>query len=407
MPTKPLTQRIIDTMPTPTTGYKELRERGLVLRISAAGARSWSFEYRSPIPPRKNARISFEATSLADARAIVHRYRVTLHEGKDPNQDRKDAVEAQRVEYARTSITVREVIEKYEQPFLQKSPNKAKSRRNRMVMLRRILASSNERPVASLTRREMIGLLDSIQEVSGPIARNRAHAEIRAWLGWAHKREYAPSNVLDGLEMEVSETDRARTRVFTDAEIVATVSGTADGSIFSDIVRVLLHTGMRRNEVASLQPRDLDFETRTIRVRPEVDKIKRGRLVPMVDAIAPMLKARIEGLSREAYIFGEGSRYTAPFIGWDDPLNRLRASMPEGEHWAPHDIRRTVATRLHDAGVDALVIEDLLGHKGVRSGVAGVYNRSVTLPKQREALSAWAVRLAALGGNVVPFKRIA
>ena len=68
MANKPLTQRIIDTTPLPKTGFKELRERGLVLRIYATGGKSWSFEYRSPLTG-KNARITFEATCRLPTRA--------------------------------------------------------------------------------------------------------------------------------------------------------------------------------------------------------------------------------------------------------------------------------------------------------------------------------------------------
>ena len=401
MPNKPLTQRIIDTIPAPKTGMKELRERGLVLRIYANGGKSWSFEYRSPVT-RKTARISIEARSLADARAIMHRHRVTLDEGKDPSQERKDALELRRVEHAR-SMSVVEVLDKYEQPFLDKSPNKATSRHRRLQNLRRFLATLNARPVSSLTRAEIIAFLDNIQATSGPIARNRAHAEIRAWLAWAHLREYTPANVLDRVKMEIKETNR--TRVLTDPELIAMMTATSDGSAFSDIVHVLMHTGMRRAEAASLQPRDLDFEARTIKVRGEVSKTNRERLIPMAEAIAPILKARADGLPREAFVFGEGSNFAAPFVGWDRPLDRLRAAMPEGEHWTMHDIRRTVATRMHKAKVHPLVIEDLLGHVGVRSGVAGVYNAAETLDDQRLALSDWADTLAALmGANVIPLR---
>ena len=60
-----------------------------------------------------------------------------------------------------------------------------------------------------------------------------------------------------------------------------------------------------------------------------------------------------------------------------------------------HDIRRTVATRLYEAGTDALTVEDLLGHTtGARRGVAGTYNRAETLERQRAALRAWAAKLA-------------
>ena len=44
-----LTQRIIDTTPLPKTGFTELRDHGLVVRIYPTGKRSFSFEYRSPV----------------------------------------------------------------------------------------------------------------------------------------------------------------------------------------------------------------------------------------------------------------------------------------------------------------------------------------------------------------------
>lgn len=404
---KPLIQRIIDTTPAPKTGFKELRERGLVLRISAAGAKSWSFEYRSPLT-KKNARITFEATSLADARAIVHRHRVALTEGKDPNRERKDAVVAERAAHARRT-TVRVSLDAYEPGFLADAPLKQASRRDRMQRLRRILTPLMERAVSSVPQSEMIGFLDDVRKNSGPIAANRAHAEIRAWLGWAKLRAHAPDNVLDRVPKQVSEKSRERARVLTDTELAAMMSGTADGSTFSDYVRVLLHSAMRRDEGASMQPSWLDFDERTITVPAVVSKTGRARTLPMADAIAPMLKARASGVAREGYIFGEATLFRSPFQGWHKPTERLRASMPPcGDGgWTLHDIRRTVATRMHKAKVHPLTVEDLLGHlTGIRKGPAGVYNAAETLDDQRLALADWADKLASLT-NVVALKRVA
>jgi integrase len=402
---KPLTQKIIDTTPPPKAGFKELRERGLVLRISAAGAKSWSFEFRSPLT-KKNARISFKATSLADARAIVHRHRVAITEGKDPSVEKKDAVVAQRAEHARQT-TVRASLDAYEPGFLADAPLKQASRLDRMHRLRRILAPLMERTVSSIPQPEMIAFLDDVRKNSGPIAANRAHAEIRAWLGFAKLRAHAPDNVLDRVPKQVSEKSRERARVLTDAELAAMMSGTMDGSTFSDFIRVLLHTAMRRDEGASMQPRWLDFDERTITIPAAVSKTARERVIPMAEAIAPMLAARVEGLERrpDAYIFGEGSLFRAPLQGWDKQTTRLRAAMPAGDRWTLHDIRRTVATRMHKAKVHPLVVEDLLGHlTGIRKGVAGVYNQAETVEDQRLALDDWGAKLAALT-NVVAFKR--
>ena len=53
---------------------------------------------------------------------------------------------------------------------------KAASRRERMAKLRRAVEPFNDRPVASLTKGELVSRLDAIQTESGPVARNRAQA---------------------------------------------------------------------------------------------------------------------------------------------------------------------------------------------------------------------------------------
>jgi integrase len=394
---KTLTQRIIDAAPLPETGFKELRDHGLVVRIYQSGRRSFSLEYRSPMT-RKSARIALFGPTLAEARAQAAAQKRILVEGRDPAVERQEALTARRIEYAR-SKTVAEAVRIYEIDFTQHV--KIVSRRERMAKLRRAVEPFNDRPVASLTKGELVNRLDAIQSESGPVARNRAHAEIRTWLAWLLEREHVPAIVLAGVKKRAVEN--ARTRVLTDEELGAIARITTDGAPFSDIVRVLLHTGMRKSEAASLQARDIDFGTCTIKVRAEVSKTNRERVIPMIDAIAMMLNRRSEGRRPDVYIFG--LRGDAPFSGWDAAIKRMRDATA-GNDWTLHDIRRTVATRLHDAGVDPLVIEDLLGHlSGVRGGMAGVYNRSVTLAKQREALNDWAGRLATLmGDNVMPLQ---
>ena len=104
--------------------------------------------YLSPITG-KNARISFEATSLADARASVQRHRVTIDEGRDPSQERKDAVQARRVEHAR-AMSVVDALDAYERDFVNHP--KAVSRRDRIARLRRAVEPFKTRPVACSPR---------------------------------------------------------------------------------------------------------------------------------------------------------------------------------------------------------------------------------------------------------------
>ena|SRR5688572_4755776 len=79
--------------------------------------------------------------------------------------------------------------------------------------------------------------------------------------------------------------------------------------------------------------------------------------------------------------------------------------------WRLHDLRRTVATRMADLGVEPHVVEEILGHVGWhRAGVAGIYNRASYERAKRAALSLWADRLIELVGErpavVVPLRAI-
>jgi hypothetical protein len=82
------------------------------------------------------------------------------------------------------------------------------------------------------------------------------------------------------------------------------------------------------------------------------------------------------------------------------------------EHWTWHDLRRTTASGLQRLGVRLEVTERILNHQtGSRAGVTGVYQRYSFDAEAREALAAWADRVAALvekkeaASNVVEMKR--
>ena len=393
---KPLTQKLIDSTPPPLRGYTPLRDagqRGLEVRIWSTGTRSWRFEFRSPVTG-KNTPLSLPAGTLSEARVIAKSHRAMVALGRDPALEAKADLEVRREAHAK-AVTVASVLNDYERNVMASSP-KQTSRRNRVRVLLRAMTGFEERAVASLTRGDFIKRLDQIQAEAGDVSRNRAQSEIRHFLGWCRDRDIVQTIALDRVRRGVRETPRDR--ALNDEELKALLNAIGDGSAYSDLMRTLLRTAMRRNEAASLQVRDLDFEARTITIRAEVSKTRQSRLIPMDDALVDMLRERARGLKRDGFVFGEGSGFKRAFSGFSKAFARLWTTMPAGmERWTLHDLRRTTATRLHQSGVDALVIEDLLGHlTGVRGGIAGVYNAATTLDRQRQALADWGAALAAL-----------
>jgi len=77
------------------------------------------------------------------------------------------------------------------------------------------------------------------------------------------------------------------------------------------------------------------------------------------------------------------------------------------EKFTPHDLRRTLRTRLSGLGINEIISERVLGHK--LQGMMAVYNRYSYDTEKRQALSLWERRLKEIIGvtdrfdNVIPF----
>jgi integrase len=106
-------------------------------------------------------------------------------------------------------------------------------------------------------------------------------------------------------------------------------------------------------------------------------------LLPMIVATLPARADNARGS-----VFG---RSGTGFSGFSDGKEKLDAKIAKAgtqvNPWGLHDLRRTFSTRLHDAGMEPLVIEALLAHK--QQGVAAVYNRASFRDAKRAALTRW------------------
>jgi integrase len=199
----------------------------------------------------------------------------------------------------------------------------------------------------------------------------------------------------------------AKDRVLSSEELQLIWAATGTGTDHDRIVRLLMLTGCRRNEMGGLRWSEVDGSLITVPASRTKTSILHE--VPLSALAFAQMPARSEG--REA-VFGEGH---AGFSGWsrskarlDARIARLRAPEAAAEGgavpayaipaWSLHDFRRTLSTRLNDAGVDPHVVEALLGHAGAKRGVAGVYNRASYRAQKAEALETWAGLVSTIVG---------
>lgn len=62
--------------------------------------------------------------------------------------------------------------------------------------------------------------------------------------------------------------------------------------------------------------------------------------------------------------------------------------------WSPHDLRRTMASRMGDLGIAPHVIERCLNH--IQQGIVAVYQRQEYMLERQAAFELWGQRLTAL-----------
>jgi integrase len=187
---------------------------------------------------------------------------------------------------------------------------------------------------------------------------------------------------------------------------------TCSAGSFNAIVRMLMLTGQRREEVTAMTRDEIapDLSTWTI----PANRAKNGiaHIVPLSEQAQAILRAapRIEReTAEEQELVFPGQR--GPFSGFSKSKEALDEASGVKD-WRLHDLRRTMATGLQRLGVRLEVTEAVLNHvAGSRGGIIGVYQRHTWSDEKRAALTAWGAHVAAIvegresDGNVTPLRR--
>jgi integrase len=233
--------------------------------------------------------------------------------------------------------------------------------------------------LGAVTRQDIAAQMRTIAKDSGPVSANRARGALSAMFAWAIGEGLCEANPVIGTNKAAEE--KPRERVLDDAELAAVWKATPDND-YGRIVRLLMLTGQRRDEIGKLCWSEIDRKARTISLDGARTKNARAHVVPLSDAALGILNAVTQVDGRD-FVFGRGK---GGYSGWSKGKDALDAACGVKD-WTLHDLRRTGATRMAENGVLPHVIEAVLNHvSGHKSGVAGIYNRSTYEKEKREAL---------------------
>jgi integrase len=366
---------------------------GFGVRVRAGGKRTWIAQYRLGNKQRRLTLGTLETLDEPEARRRAKTALSKVHPGHDPQMEKAER-------RAQASITLGRIADAY----LAQAERALKPRSYQEVRrhLKQHWAPLAERALGSIVRPDVAARLTSIASDSGPFAANRARAALSALFSWAIGEGVASENPVAGTNKATEEISRDR---ILSAEELRLAWQHAGLGHYGAIVRLLILTGQRREEVGGMLWSEIDLGEALWSIRPDRTKNGLPHDVPLSKAAVSILCGIARQDDRD-YVFG--SR-TGPFQGWSNAKAALDARMAKAVHaergdaaktqaWRLHDIRRTVATRLGDLGVLPHVVEAILNHiSGHRAGVAGIYNRSIYSAEKRDASNRWAAFVADAG----------
>lgn len=352
---------------------------GFGLRIRAGGKRTWVVQYRLGKKQRRVILGTVERLDPDQARKRAKTALAKVHLGTDAHVEKSEA-------RAQASVTFGAVVRDYLTRYA-KSRLKPSTYGDTERYLRVHWKDLARTPIHKINRADVAAGVAKISQESGGVAANRARTALGSLFAWAIAEGLADSSPVAGTRKAIDE--KTRERVLTADELKFIWSSAGEGD-YGDIIRLLILTGQRREEVAAMTWGELDVEGATWCIGRGRTKNSRPHDVPLAEPALRILSARERQDGRDL-VFGR----SGPFSGWSKAKVALDKRLAEAtgaplDPWTLHDIRRTVATRLADLGVLPHVIEAILNHvSGHKAGVAGIYNRSSYAVEKREALRIW------------------
>jgi integrase len=256
--------------------------------------------------------------------------------------------------------------------------------------------------LSGIARADIATQLNTITKDRGPVAANRARSTLSTVFRWAIGEGLCDANPVLGTNKR--EENGPRERALSDEEAAALWIATEDDH-FGRIVRLLMLTGCRRDEIGSLQWSEIDINARKITLPKERTKNGREHIVPLTDSALEILAVmpRIEGRD---YVFGLSG---GGFSNWSQAKRELEKTI-KLKPWTLHDLRRTVRTGLGMLGIAPHIAEAVLNHLPAK--LIRTYDRNKYEPEKRDALDRWANHLAvavavaqANGANITKLER--
>jgi integrase len=395
---------------------------GLSLRIGKTRAATWSLTIRvageggitgrgrALMGPKRRLTLgTYPHVSVHAARAKASEYIDQAKRGDSPVEALERAATAR--------LTVEVLAEKFLNDYVYLKQLRA-ARRYEMAIRTHIVDGVGRVLADMLTRDQVRGLMKKVmvrmpstgqgksRPRGGMEAARTTMGVLRKMINWGIRERLLKrtDNPVAGMEDNLPRK-RRKERVLSleEAQIVWHAAGTL-GYPFGPLYRLILLTGCRPGEWSRCRRSYIDLKQSLLIIPAQAYKSDHVHVVPLVPVAVHILEHTLTNYAgRQGDFVFSGTDGLSPASGWTKGHSRMIRAMTAvtGERsvvpWTPHDLRRTVATRIAEQlGVGGeQLIRRVLGHAD--GSVTAIYNRYGYVKEMREVLERWAQDL--IGGE--------
>ena len=351
-----LTDQLVRQLPPPVKDNRIAYDSdvpGFGLRVTAAGARSWILNYRRRADgvERRYTIGSWPSWSVAAAREEAKRLRRAVDGGGDPVGETQAMRDAPTV----ADLAERFVVEHVE----RRRPSTQLAYR---IVLRKYVLPALGRMKVAAVEFEHVERLHAAVSRQHPTQANRVLAVTAKMFALAAKWRLRPDNPCKGIERNREHQRRRYLRADELARLTKALAEDRNQEI-ADVLRLLLLTGARRNEVLHATWNQFDLTAGEWHKPHSMTKQGREHIVPLSAPARSLLAARLNKRHDDS--------------PWLFPGRKDRPRKDTRHVWARvlkragihglrvHDLRHCYASHLVNAGFSLPVIGQLLGHSQV------------------------------------------
>ncbi|MGI9276210.1 MAG: tyrosine-type recombinase/integrase [Endozoicomonas sp.] len=374
----------------PYQGRPELTDRdGLGVRISKQGTITWQYRFRWDQKPARLTLGRYPDLCLKDARDLLPEIRNLLNQGIDPRQTRRPGSTHQQ------QADIRECVDQF---LSVRVPNlKRKTQvQYASVMNRYFLNLFPDRPVNDIGLDEWLFWFDNIAASSPKVAANLLKVG-KTLFNWCIRRRMIEQPALMSLRTEdVGMPADTGERVLSLNECGAiwrAVDQTRAIASTTICIKLCMLFGCRQGEIREAHRNHFDMQELLWTVPSQLSKTNKPIRRPITSETKRLICRAWSIYGEDDYLLPAEQNQSRPVTPAviNKLIRSIRSKLSDSkeviEPWRCHDFRRTISTRLSEAGIMPHVTEKMLGH--VLTGIMSAYNKHDWLEDQRKAYELW------------------